>query len=44
MDVHTYPAELPERQGLLAGFRARFRGPEGAVALKAVQIGSVPMA
>jgi hypothetical protein len=40
MDVHTYPAELPERQEFLANFR----GPEGAVALKAVLEGSVPIA
>jgi hypothetical protein len=44
MDVHACPAELPEQQDSLTRFQGRFRGPEGAAALKAVLVGSVPIA
>jgi hypothetical protein len=44
MDVRACPVALPERQGFLANFQGRFRGPEGAAALKAVPVGSVPIA
>jgi hypothetical protein len=34
MDVHASADELPELQGFLGSFRARFRRPEGADALE----------
>jgi hypothetical protein len=44
MDVHACPAALPERQEFLASCQGRYRGPQGAAALKAVLVGSVPIA